>query len=243
MTIKVDLLPTERRGFRLDPMVIVLFMLVVLSCVGFAFYGQNLTQQIETEKKKVEAEKAKIKECEASRPIIEERRKRLRKLDDQIQIIKNLVHDPQRYGNLLQEIGLCMPRNVFINNLNIDPSSQTLQFGGSAAEVSGSLPLATIAQFIKTLNDSKYFNDANLGGVSSDKGKGFSFSMTVHYDQNAAANLPPGTTDSGQPIQKDQPTGNGRTVPRPDRPAAPAATPDAAATPSGSPTAAPSPGQ
>src|SRR5580700_6763589 len=112
MTIKVDLLPTERRGFRLDPMVIVLFMLVVLSCVGFAFYGQNLTQQIETEKKKIEAEKAKIKECEASKPIIEERRKRLAKLKQQIQVIKDLVHDPQRYGNILQEIGLCMPRNV-----------------------------------------------------------------------------------------------------------------------------------
>ena len=108
MTIKVDLLPTERRGFRLDPMVIVLFMLVVLSTVGFAFYGQNLTQQIEAEKKKIEVVKAEIKQNEASRPIIEERRKRLRKLDEQIQIIKNLVHDPQRYGTLLQEVGMCL---------------------------------------------------------------------------------------------------------------------------------------
>jgi len=237
MTIKVDLLPTERRGFRLDPMVIVLFMLVVLSCVGFAFYGQNLTQQIETEKKKVEAEKAKIKECEASRPIIEERRKRLRKLDDQIQIIKNLVHDPQRYGNILQEIGLCMPRNVFINTLSIDPSSQNIQFAGSAAEVSGSLPLATISQFIKTLNDSKYFSDANLGGVNSEKGKGFSFTMTVHYDQNAAATLPPGSTDSGQPIN-NTPGGGGRNNPRP--PSAPAGTPTPEA-PTATPSASPSP--
>jgi Tfp pilus assembly protein PilN len=240
MTIKVDLLPTERRGFRLDPMVIVLFMLVVLSCVGFAFYGQNLTQSIETEKKKIEAEKAKIKECEASKPIIEERRKRLRKLDEQIQVIKNLVHDPQRYGNILQEIGLCMPRNVFINTLSIEPNTQTITFAGSAAEIAGSLPLATISQFIKSLNDSKYFSDANVGAVTSEKGKGFSFSMTVRYDQNAAATLPPGSTDSGQPIQT-QPAGGGRTVPRPAQSGGaetPTATPDA----SGSPAATATPG-
>jgi len=239
MTIKVDLLPTERRGFRLDPMVIVLFMLVVLSCVGFAFYGQNLTQQIDDQKKKIDVVKAQIKENEASKPIIEERRKRLRKLDEQIQVIKNLVHDPQRYGNILQEVGLCLPKNVYLANLNIDPAAQSISFNGSAAEVSGSLPLQTISQLMKNLNDSKYFSDANLSSASSEKGKGFSFSMTIRYDQNAAATLPPGSTDSGS-ANGVKPAGapNGATTPTP-APAAPATPAPGAA----SPTATPTPGK
>lgn len=232
MTIKVDLLPTERRGFRLDPMVIVLFMLVVLSTVGFAFYGQNLTQQIEAEKKKIEVVKAEIKQNEASRPIIEERRKRLRKLDEQIQIIKNLVHDPQRYGNLLQEVGMCLPQNVYLGSLSIEPGSQSITFAGDAAEVSGSLPLATISQLMKNLNESKYFSDATLSSASAVKGKGFNFSMSVRYDQAAAATLPPGTKDSapaGGPGQAPP----GQATPAPGAPATPAApaTPGASATP------------
>ena len=225
MTIKVDLLPTERRGFRLDPMVIFLFMLVVVMCVAFVFYGQNLTQQIDVEKKKIEVVKAQIKENEASKPIIEERRKRLRKLEEQIQVIKNLVHDPRRYGNILQEVGLCLPKNVYLQNLNIDPGAQSISFSGSAAEVSGSLPLQTISQLMKNLNDSKYFSDANLASATADKGKGFSFAMTIRYDQNAAATLPPGSTDSGSAVPGVKPAGGPATVAPTAAVAAPTTTP------------------
>lgn len=250
MTIKVDLLPTERRGFRLDPMIIVLFMLVVLSTVGFAFYGQNLTQQIEAEKKKIDKVKAEIKENEASRPIIEERRKRLRKLEEQIQIIRNLVHDPQRYGNLLQEVALCLPQNVYLANLNIEPGSQSITFGGDAAEVAGSLPLATISQLMKNINESKYFSDATLSTASAVKGKGYTFQMTIRYDQAAAATLPPGTKDSapgapptGQPPTGQPPTGQPPAgQPTPGAPATPGtATPNATASPAKAATATPTP--
>ena len=143
MTIKVDLLPTEKRGFRLDAMTIVLFILICFSTVGFWFYSQTLSQQIEVEKQKIAKVKDEIKENEKSRPIIQEKRNRLQKLERQIQMIKDLVHDPKRYGNLLQEIGLVLPPNVYLQNLNIEPGPATISFGGDAAEASGTLPLAT----------------------------------------------------------------------------------------------------
>lgn len=256
MTIKVDLLPTEKRGFRLDAMTIVLFILICFSTVGFWFYSQTLSQQIEVEKQKIAKVKDEIKENEKSRPIIQEKKNRLKKLDDQIQMIKNLVHDPKRYGNLLQEISLLLPPNVFLNQLNIEPGPQTISFGGEAADAAGTLPLATISQMMKSLNESRYFNDANLASAQQVKGKGFTFQLTLHYDQNAAATLDPGQTDSsapggqGQPAQQPggQPTegppgpppGPGATptpgAATPGAPATPgAATPNSSATPSSSP--------
>ena len=243
MTIKVDLLPSEKRGFRLDPMVIVLFMLVVLSTVGFAFYGQSLTAQIEEQKKAIDKVKAEIKENEASRPIIEERRKRLRKLDEQIQIIRNLVHDPLRYANLLQEVGICLPKNVFLANLNIEPGTQQISFSGDATEIQGGLPLATISTLMKNLNESKYFSDATLTAASQKggKGKGWTFQMNVHYDANAAATLPPGSSDTsaaapnGAAANGTQPPSGQPADPNAAAPATPAptapATPGASATP------------
>ena len=44
MTIKVDLLPSEKRGFGLDPVLIVLLIIVVLCVVVFYFY-QRLARQ------------------------------------------------------------------------------------------------------------------------------------------------------------------------------------------------------
>jgi Tfp pilus assembly protein PilN len=246
MTIKVDLLPTEKRGFRLDAMVIVLFMLVCFSTVAFWGYSQTLSAQIKVETEKVAAKKKETDELKRNLPVIQEKKNRLRKLEEQIQMIKNLVHDPQRYGNLLQEIGLLLPPNVQLQNLNIDPGPQSITFGGEADESQGSLPLATISQFMKSINESRYFSDATLASANqANKGKTFTFQMTIHYDQAAAATLPPGGTDSSAPAQGQPGQAPGQTPPGEPTPAAPdqAASPTASASPAagGSPSPAGSP--
>ena len=91
---------------------------------------------------------------------------------------------------------------------------------------------------MKNLNESKYFSDATLASAAAVKGKGFNFSMSVRYDQAAAATLPPGTKDSqpaGAPGQAPPP---GQTQPAPGASATPGApaTPGATATPGAAPT-------
>ena len=232
MTIKVDLLPTERRGFRLDPMVIVLFLLVVICTVGFAYYGQTLQQEIDSTKKEVEKVNAEIKEKQQSLPVIEERRRKIAKLQEQIEIIKSLVHDPQRYANLLQEVGIMLPPNVWLSSLSIEPGSSTIAFGGTALETPGRLPLATIALLMKNLNDSKYFRDANLASTTGATVAGvtsFTFQMSVRYDAQAAATLPPtGTPGSSSTTTTNTTTNTTTGAPTPDGASgtpAPAATP------------------
>jgi Tfp pilus assembly protein PilN len=203
MTIKVDLLPSEKRGFRLDPMVIILLGLIALSWLGFTVAGQNLTAQIDAANKKVEAIKAEIKENSKMKDEIAKRKAELARLDQQILIVKTLVHDPLRYAHLLQEIGGMLPPNVWLNTLSIEPGTQTIQFAGTATETPGRLPLATVAQLMKNFAEgSPYFKDPSLASTSQTKVNGttgYTFSLTIHYDAQKAADIAPGTGNSGAP--------------------------------------------
>lgn len=198
MTIKVDLLPTEKRGFQLDPLVIVLVVLVLASSGAFYYYGQTLEQQI----KKLEEERAsveqRIKEAETAKKAIEKERERLAKLEQQFQLVKNLMHDPLKFANLMSEIGAMLPDTVFIDNLSIEPGANTITFQGTA---SGALPLSVIAATMRNINESAYFDGTTLQSASrkGNDGNQFTFAMNVHFDATAATEKPPGTKDGAAP--------------------------------------------
>lgn len=204
MTIKVDLLPTERKGFGIDPMMILLLIVIIGFSVLFMFYSQKLDGQISDIKAEIESVDKQIKQYEAQLPVLQERRARISKLREQIEMIKSLVHDPLRYANLLQEVAVLLPPNVWLDTLSIEPGSQSVKMAGTAAEVAGRLPLATVAQLMKNLNESRYFRDASLSstsekGVEGTELTGFSFQMQVRYDPKAAAELAPTGLSSGGP--------------------------------------------
>lgn len=203
MTIKVDLLPTEKKRFGLDPLVIVLFLFVVLATVAMFMFSKNLENQISLKRNAIAEVEKQIKDLEAQLPVLEERQNRIRKLKEQIQIIKTLVYDPVRYANLLTQITMALPDNVFLESLTIDPSKTQVNMNGKAAEVGGTLPLATISQLMKNLNDTEYFRGASLSSATRDKGTdgvpSFDFTIDVSYDSQAAADpkkkpMPPGST-------------------------------------------------
>lgn len=221
MTIKVDLLPTEKRGFQIDPLVIVLFVFVVATSGAFYYYGQTLEQQIKKIDEQRVGVEAEIKQCETAKKAIEKEREKLAKLEQQFQLVKSLMHDPLKYANLMSEVGSLLPDSVFIDNLNIDPGPNNISFAGTAA---GALPLSIVAATMKNFNESAYFDGTVLQSCSR-KGNTddiFSFSMTVHFDPNAATDKPPGTKDGATtppppPPPQEDPTST--------TPPAPSATP------------------
>lgn len=223
MTIKVDLLPNERRGFQIDPLVIVLFVFVVATSGAFYYYGQTLEQQIakiDADRQVVEGE---IKQCETAKKAIEKEREKLAKLEQQFQLVKSLMHDPLKYANLMTEVGNLLPDTVFIDNLNIEPNG-SITFNGTAA---GQLPLSIIAATMKNFNESAYFDGTTLQ-TATRKGEGadvFTFGMSIHYDGLAATDKPPGTKDGAAAPPPPPPATDG---PPPDAPSTPA--------PGGSPT-------
>ena len=199
MTIKVDLLPTEKRGFQIDPLVIVLFVFVVATSGAFYYYGQTLEQQIKKIDEQRVGVEAEIKQCETAKKAIEKEREKLAKLEQQFQLVKSLMHDPLKYANLMSEVGALLPDSVYIDNLNIDPGPNNISFAGTAA---GALPLSIVAATMKNFNESAYFDGTVLQSCAR-KGANnediFSFSMTIHFDPNAATDKPPGTKDGVAP--------------------------------------------
>ena len=114
------------------------------------------------------------------------------------------------------DVPVLLPPNVWLENLSIEPGNQSVTFNGTAAEVEGRLPLATVAQLMKNLNESRYFRDASLSSTSekmTDDVRGFSFALTVRYDPEAAATLPPtglgtgGGPDAGSDTPADKKEG------------------------------------
>jgi hypothetical protein len=226
MTIKVDLLPTEKRGFQIDPLVIVLFVFVVATSGAFYYYGQTLEQQIKKIDEQRVGVEAEIKQCETAKKAIEKEREKLAKLEQQFQLVKSLMHDPLKYANLMSEVGSLLPDSVYIDNLNIDPGPNTISFAGTA---SGALPLSIVAATMKNFNESAYFDGTVLQSCSR-KGTTediFSFSMTIHFDPNAATDKPPGTKDAagGAPQAAPPPQDDPTNTDAPPATPAPGATP------------------
>lgn len=196
MTIKVDLLPTEKKQFGIDPAMIVMFLLIVAAGVAMLFRTQNLASQIEDQKAQIEQINQEIKQVESQLPLIDETKNRIANLKREIKMIKSLVHDPLRYANLLQEVAILLPENVWLDDLAINPTNNKVDFSGHASEVVGERkPLATIADLMRNFNDSQYFTGSSLASATESAGEGkasvFSFKLTIDYDPEKAANDPP----------------------------------------------------
>ena len=180
-TIKVDLLPREKRAFRLDPMVLVLLFLVAGSSACFASYGQHLQQSVQGQKNVISQADEQIKQLKASLPIIEERRARVSKLQEQIRLIHSLSKDSLRYANLLRRVAGLLPPNIFLTSLSVEPTNLTVTVAGTVQEVPGRLPLATLSQLMKRLHEA-HFSDANLSSASHTGNTAFSFQLQFRYD-------------------------------------------------------------
>ncbi len=210
MTIKVDLLPTEKKSFGIDPAMIVMFVLIIGFAIAFLVYSNSLSATIEAKTKEIEKINQEIKQIETQLPLIEETKNRIASLKREIKMIKSLVHDPLRYANLLQEVAILLPENVWIGNLSIDPRGNKVSFGGHAAEINNKLPLATIAQMMRNFNDSPYFRTSTLAStneteVEPDNTRAFDFKIDIIYDPEKAATEPPtGMGATAVPLEKPE---------------------------------------
>jgi Tfp pilus assembly protein PilN len=185
MTIKVDLLPPETgRWWRLDPTAIVLVLLVMAAALGCGVWGQTLQRQVLARRQSIVAQEQEVQQLKASLPIIEERKKRAAELDREIQLIQNLSKDPLHYAFLLREVAALLPANLYFSTLSVEPSNHSISVAGTVGETSGHLPLATLAELIRSLNNSPSFSDAVLSGVSHESTKGmiaWSFQLQFRY--------------------------------------------------------------
>lgn len=193
MTIKVNLLPTERKRFTFDPLVAVLFVLVCAALVGCVMHGSNLQSKVNERLAKIAQLEEEIKKTEQSLPIINEIKSQIARLEGEIKIVTNLKYDPVRYANLLTEVGKVLPNNVWLTNLSVEPSTTTVTMSGVAAHRPGKAPLATIAEFMQNMDKSEIFTEASLASTAKTQventGTGFTFQIEATYDPDEAAGI------------------------------------------------------
>lgn len=190
-TMKVDLLEKPGRKMGFDPIVIFLVLVIVVFVVFFIFWGKHYDERIDAKKQEISEIDKKIRDLEGKIPEIQRQEKENQELEAQINAIKQLVYDPIRYRNLLDEIALVMPKNIFINNLNIEPGNRTISFSGVSVEVGGDAPLNSISVFMQNIEKSPLFEGApNMPGTSRttfEDRTAYGFQMDARYNPDNAA--------------------------------------------------------
>lgn len=192
MTIKVNLLPTERKRFTFDPLLGFLMVIVILCSVGFVLYGSQLQKNIEAKKGEVSKVENDIKQIEQSLPVIDDLKTQIAKLENDIKVIQSLASDPVRYANLLAEVGQVLPENVWLSSLAVEPSTTSVTISGTAVQVGTRAPLATISALMAKMGESRIFADASLASTSqtkSEQGVGFQFQIEARYNPDVAAGI------------------------------------------------------
>jgi len=242
MTIKVDLLPTEKKKMGFDP-VIVFLVIIILCCGGiFWLYGKSLEKTLTDKQAKITELDAKIKDLEGKLPIIEQLKSDNQELKAQINTFKTLRYDPIRYSNILDKIAQIIPRNIWLSSMNVEPATTMVTFQGTAVLAGGERPLSAIADFMKKLQESDYFSDTNLTSAAQTTIEGgypgFTFQIDAKYNPESATQV--STTPATPAAPPTAAPGEASATPATEG-AAPATAPGAAASPGGEAAASPAP--
>ncbi len=193
MTIKVDLLPQERERFRIDPLLMVLFLALIFGNLGMVAYGRVLSGRVTDSRGVLARTEGEARELEEKLPVLTQREERVRKLQTQIQTIKSLKDDPVRYANLLTLVADALPETIWLESLAIDPGKQTVALSGSIADP---LPMGTLAGLVQKLRASGVFDHTDLK-TAVRKDHMFTFQLEAHYIRTLGPLSAPQTFGSG----------------------------------------------
>lgn len=166
MAIKVDLLPTERKKFGFDIVIAVVVILIALAACAYYMYGTSLQQKADELSQQVTVKQSELDKLQKKKQEIDNIRKENDNLKAQISTVKTLRYDPIRYRNLLDEISSSLPDNMWVSNITIDPTKNTLTMTGVAAEQPGVKPIESISGFMKGVDRSKYFESATISSTT-----------------------------------------------------------------------------
>ena len=193
MTIKVNLLPTERKKVTFDPVFWFLLVIVLLCTCVFVYIGFDYSNKIEKTKQEIDVVQQNINRDKDTLKQIAPLKAEIANLKEEIRMIENLKYDPIRYGNLLGEVGRVLPSNVYLSNLSVEPSTSSVMISGTAKNTATAPPLASISGLINKISKSEIFTDASLASTSQTgnetDGFGFTFSIEARYNADAAAGL------------------------------------------------------
>lgn len=184
MTIKVNILPREKEpAFRLDPLTFVLLVALLAGNLAMIAYARVLSRQVTGTRTELTGVEAQSRRLEEQLPVLAQREERVRKLEVQLQSIRDLRIDPVRYSHLLTLIARALPDSVWLESLAVDPSHELVTVRGTVADP---LPMGTLARLVAELRRGGVFDHTELK-TAVRKDRVFTFELEAHYKPQAAA--------------------------------------------------------
>lgn len=187
MSLKVDLKSQEsRRGFSVDLGWILVAVFLFISLIVYYAAGVRLSGVVNDRKKELQSWQEKVAGFSGIQGKLDALKTEIASIQAQITHLRELRYDPLRYSILLVRLSKLLPQNLWLVSLSIEPSSNQLTFSGSALEQAGHPPLASLAQFLRNLQNDPdhYFSDIVLQGTTSTGKTGnlWTYNLTAKYN-------------------------------------------------------------
>lgn len=184
MTVKVDLLPSERKRPKLfDGLTVVLLLLLIGVVGGLIWYSKQLDGEIKDRQDKIAALQKEIEQLAPLKLKIDQYKQLTQSIKQQVQLLKSLRDDPRNYSLLLDEVKKIIPKNVWINNLDISPSAKTLKCDCKALAATKD-GLETVALYMRNVSSSPTFTNPVVSAITRGEDAGYvvyTFNMTMNY--------------------------------------------------------------
>lgn len=185
MTVKVDLLPSERKKPKAFDALTAVFLLMLVGCVvGLWYYGTMLDGKIQEKKDKIAGLQKEIEQLAPLKLKIDQYKQLTQSIKQQVLLLKSLRDDPKNYSLLIEEVKKIIPKNVWIASLDIAPATKTIKCECKAL-VGVKDGLETVALFMRNITDSPTFDNPVVSAITRSKEKGnytlYGFSMTANY--------------------------------------------------------------
>lgn len=181
--IRINLLPEELQrkvAIRFNLWYLSIIPLFVVIIAGIMYLKQiNRIKEVKNEIVKVEQELAKYKDVEEQLQRVKED---ISQLETQIQFIKEKREKQKFWIGVLDRLTAVLPSDVWLQSLSLNPD-------GSINMQGETFSYNSVANLIKTLNNSTYFQNAQISSASKSYGTGMqgmnqvSFSLTCSYVQ------------------------------------------------------------
>ena len=111
MTVKVDLLPSERKRPKLlDGLTVFLLILLIAVAGGLVWFKLDLDKQIEAKKQTIEQLQKEIEQLAPLKLKIDQYKQLTQSIKQQVALLKSLRDDPRNYSDLLTEVKKIIPK-------------------------------------------------------------------------------------------------------------------------------------
>ena len=185
MTVKVDLLPSERKKPKaFDALTAVLILLLGGCVVSLWYYGTILDGKIQEKKDAIATLQKEIEQLAPLKLKIDQYKQLTQSIKQQVQLLKSLRDDPKNYSLLIEEVKKVIPKNVWISSLDIAPATKSIKCDCKA--LAGAKDgLETVALFMRNITDSPTFDNPVVSAIARTKEKDsyiiYGFNITANY--------------------------------------------------------------